>query len=518
MNRVVVIGAGFGGLAAAAELAKAGLDVTVLEAHVYPGGCAGTFFHQGYKFDAGATLAGGFADGAPMQFLGERLGIDWEEKPLNKAMVVHLPDGKMVTRWTDQTGWMDERNSIFGPTAEPFWHWQEKTADGMWDLALRRPIWPPLSLHDAGRLMKTGAAWIGDWMRYSNLNIIAGSLRNSFQTVASQMRNPTNFLRLYVDGQLLIASQATSQRVNALYGAAALDLPRRGVAHVPGGMGGMAHKLVQAIQKMGGSVLMRQEVNRVSRCADGTYRILTKRKRQFNAHKVLFNLTPGRAASIIEDGVLQRELLKHKIPGDGWGAFVLYAGMDDNIIPQDFTEHQQVIQSEPLGEGNSIFMSISPHWDKTRAPEGRRALTISTHTRLDKWWRVFRSDRIEYKERIDRYTDRMLRATERALPGVSSSIDLLLPGTPVTFERFTGREKGWVGGFPQTNLFRTVPARIAPGIRLVGDSVFPGQSIPAVVLGGINSAKTVLEEIGRENKRAWFSKANKIPEQCVESG
>ncbi len=56
MSRIVVIGAGIGGLTTAAILARAGLDVTVLEAHIYPGGCAGTFYHQGYRFDAGATL------------------------------------------------------------------------------------------------------------------------------------------------------------------------------------------------------------------------------------------------------------------------------------------------------------------------------------------------------------------------------------------------------------------------------------------------------------------------------
>ena len=60
-RQVVVIGAGIGGLTTAALLLKAGMQVTVLEAHVYPGGSAGTFFHKGYLFDAGATLAGGFS-------------------------------------------------------------------------------------------------------------------------------------------------------------------------------------------------------------------------------------------------------------------------------------------------------------------------------------------------------------------------------------------------------------------------------------------------------------------------
>ncbi len=40
--RVVIIGAGIGGLTAGAVLLKQGWDVTVLEAQVYPGGCAGT--------------------------------------------------------------------------------------------------------------------------------------------------------------------------------------------------------------------------------------------------------------------------------------------------------------------------------------------------------------------------------------------------------------------------------------------------------------------------------------------
>ncbi len=46
MKAIVIIGAGVGGLTAAAFLSRAGLPVTVLEAHVYPGGCAGTFYES----------------------------------------------------------------------------------------------------------------------------------------------------------------------------------------------------------------------------------------------------------------------------------------------------------------------------------------------------------------------------------------------------------------------------------------------------------------------------------------
>ena len=98
MSRVVVVGAGVGGLTTAALLARAGLDVTVLEAHVYPGGCAGTFVHRGYRFDAGATLAGGFSPGGPMGQLAELLDLTWPARPADPAMVVHLPGGARVHR------------------------------------------------------------------------------------------------------------------------------------------------------------------------------------------------------------------------------------------------------------------------------------------------------------------------------------------------------------------------------------------------------------------------------------
>ena len=56
MRRVVVVGAGLGGLSATCHLAGAGYDVTVLERGDAPGGRAGTFEFGGYRFDTGPTV------------------------------------------------------------------------------------------------------------------------------------------------------------------------------------------------------------------------------------------------------------------------------------------------------------------------------------------------------------------------------------------------------------------------------------------------------------------------------
>ncbi len=158
---------------------------------------------------------------------------------------------------------------------------------------------------------------------------------------------------------------------------------------------------------------------------------------------------------------------------------------------------------EPLGEGNSVFLSLSPAWDEQRAPAGQRALTISTHTTLAPWWELFENDRAAYEARKDAYTERMLAAAERALPGLRAAARFVLPGTPVTFQRFTRRAWGWVGGFPQTNLFRAWGPRLAPDLWMVGDSIFPGQSTAAVALGGLRVGAAVLRELGHDRLPAF---------------
>ncbi|NIS82654.1 MAG: FAD-dependent oxidoreductase [Anaerolineales bacterium] len=493
MDRIVVIGAGIGGLSTAAVLAKQGLDVTVLEAHIYPGGCAGTFHHQGYNFDAGATLAAGFYPGGPMDLVARAAGFtSWPAQPTNPAMVVHMPQTDPIARWTDDRRWQ-ERRTTFGRDALDFWRWQERTADALWDFAMRRPPWPPQSFHDLGSFMNGVISWL--WARPKE-HLRAQLMLDAFRTVAPHLRHASERLRLFVDSQLLISAQTTSARANALYGAAALDMPRRGVVQFKGGMGTIAETLVQAVRNHGGKILYREKAQRIAFERGRPFVVETKRKSSYPADVVIANIPPWNIARMLKDPLPIKLQTLPPHPRDGWGAMMLYLGVDANLIPWDFPLHHQVVMRKPLGEGNSIYLSLSPAWDASRAPHGMRALTISSHTNLAPWWDLFHRDRQAYETHKEAYTQRMLEATQVALPGLRDAIQLLLPGTPITFQRFTNRAWGWVGGFPQTHLLRAWGPRLAPGLWMVGDSIFPGQSTAAVALGGLRVAEAVLNELG----------------------
>jgi len=490
--KIVVIGAGIGGLTTAALLAKAGLDVTVLEAHVYPGGCAGTFYHQGYRFDAGATLAGGFSTGGPMDIIAKQVGISaWPAHESQPAMVVHLPDGCSVTRWGDERRWA-ERRLAFGDAAQSFWQWQEHTADA--------PPWPPQTFYETTQLVQKGTRWIGDdWRKRLSPQLFTDMLQPAWHRLPDATSDKqAQRLRLFVDAQLLIAAQTTSLHANALYAASALDLPRRGIVHLEGGIGGIAKTIAQAVTKHGGRVHYRQEVARIvcDKQSDGSMRpvaVETKKGDSVPTDAIVANLTPWNIANLLGDAMPSNLRELPPKPTDGWGAFMVYVGIEESIIPPDFPLHHQVIANEPLGEGNTVFLSLSPAWDRNRAPAGKRALTISTHTDLSIWWRLHRQDIQLYEERKNLYVEKMLNLANRVLSSLPGNIDLILPGTPVTFQRFTKREWGWVGGFPQTNLFRAWAPKLSPNLWMVGDSIFPGQSTAAVALGGLRVADAVLK-------------------------
>ena len=487
---MVVIGAGVGGLTAASLLLKAGFPVTVLEAHVYAGGSAGTFYHKGYRFDAGATLAGGFSTGGPHARVAEILGLTWPVHPVDPAWVVHLPD-KQIVQWADQARWEAERQEKL-PGTEKFWRTQEKLAAISWDISARPFPWPPQSVGDLWTLTRalrpatiTAAPYLAQTM---------GNVAHSHFSANGKFPGKQDEFHTFLDAQLLISAQTTADKANALYGSAALDLPRRGVNHVRGGIGNLADTLVDWFRENGGVLHFRQKVESLVPRTDGTAVIRTDKGMVLNADIVLANLTPWGLANVL--GKSTPASFQHALKDTPatWGAFTLYLGLNGESLPDGIADHHQVVTDpgRPLGEGNSVFISLSDVQDDSRAPVGQRAATLSTHTAITPWWRLKENDFPAYEARRAEYVERMLEAAERAIPGLQQAIRLCLPGTPVTFERFTRRPMGMVGGFAQESLFAAQgPATGIPNVWLVGDSVFPGQSTAGVSVGAMRVAAEV---------------------------
>jgi phytoene dehydrogenase-like protein len=274
-----------------------------------------------------------------------------------------------------------------------------------------------------------------------------------------------------------------------------LDLPRRGIAHPKRGIGAIAETLAEAVRTNSGSVRYRSEVTRITRDLNGAFELSLKRGERIYADVVIINMPLWNISTLMKEDAPSIIRRVGSTPRIGWGAFTLYIGFDTSSLAADFPLHHQVVRGIPLGEGNSAFLSISPAWDATRAPQGHRVITMSTHTWMHDWWSLHKEDLDAYEARKAEYVERMLDAAEVVLPTIRSDARLILPGTPVTFQRFTRRAFGWVGGFPQTSLLTAYGPRLDRNLWMVGDSIFPGQSIPGVALGGLRVARSVLQSL-----------------------
>ncbi len=95
-RRAVVIGAGFGGLAAAIRLGARGYGVTVLEKLDQPGGRASVFRQDGFVFDAGPTiLTASFLLEELWQLCGRAMADDVTLRPVTPFYRIRFHDGSI---------------------------------------------------------------------------------------------------------------------------------------------------------------------------------------------------------------------------------------------------------------------------------------------------------------------------------------------------------------------------------------------------------------------------------------
>lgn len=134
-DRVVVVGAGLGGLACALHLAGAGREVTVLEREPRPGGRAGRLCIDGYEFDTGPTVL------TMPSLIAEALAAVGEELPdwldlvrLDPAYRAHFPDGSTLDVITEPERMAAEVARVCGPREAAGYRRFVADARHLWEL------------------------------------------------------------------------------------------------------------------------------------------------------------------------------------------------------------------------------------------------------------------------------------------------------------------------------------------------------------------------------------------------
>jgi len=486
---VAVIGAGFGGLGAALSLAERGASVVLYEALNYPGGCASTFTRKKMRFESGATLFSGFAEGALFDrwIKAHKMAVDVRTLDPIVELRTH---GYSLAIPPERARFLAQLEAVPGaPIAaiRAFFAKQKQIADALWQLFDDDTLLPPLNLHSLARHALRSPAYL------PILPFLGKPLGAVLRDYGLADFAP---LRLFLDGVCQITVQASAEEAEAPFAFSTLDYYFRGTAHVHGGVGVLAWEMARAVERLGGRLRFTDRVDRLERVGD-TWEIHS-RKGLVRARALCMNTLPGAAARLLGGACTARERLQ-KQEGrvqEGWGAAMLYRVVPAGKIARPEAHHLELIadRTAPFLEGNHVFCSVAAG-DEERAPNGARPVTISTHVPLPALRALAPEAQGAYIQAVQ---DRMRETLAALAPELTEEV-LEMPGSPRTFARFTLRENGAVGGVPRraglANYEGLFDGMLAPNAWLVGDSVFPGQSTLATAVGGRRVAERIARAI-----------------------
>jgi C-3',4' desaturase CrtD len=488
---VVVVGAGLGGLTAAALLAARGLSVCVLEKESAAGGCAAPFAHGGYEFEPGAGLYAGWQpDEIHARVFAELPVAPPEVELLRPAYVVRLPDMSDVrigVESEDETA--AEVRAAFPECA---------------DAAIRflRELAPVAdALHRAARRMPA----LATTSKLQRMRLLAAEPRlaakiNALQTetVAAHLAATSPRFRRFIDAQLQLSAQTTSDACAYLYAALALAQPQRGLYALRGGVRTLTDKLVAAIKQSGG--MLRYDTTALRLFTDASGHVagvdLLSGERVEATRAVVSNLTVwdtyGKLVGLNRTPSDVRARLREL---HGWGAYLIFCGLEADAAARlpnarllALTDWQAGQAYDPATAQLMLNVADAP------APDGQRAVTISTFTDAAQWF-SYHEDEGEHEAQDQTVLAACWARLHAALPELGSSIEVIETATPRTYYERTRRKLGQVGGLGQTlDLFgarafthRTPLAQF----YMVGDTVFPGASLAAVT----HAALIVADEI-----------------------
>jgi phytoene dehydrogenase-like protein len=489
--RVAVVGAGAGGLVAAAYLAKAGLAVEVFEAQAHVGGCASCFAIGPHRFHAGATTLVGLEPQMPLARVLRELSVDVPHHVLDHAMAIaHRGETLRLANANAENGALFRAR--FGDAFAAFWEHAARVAPQAWALIGDAPV-PPRGLGDLAALASNGAAW-------ALLPELLTSAERRLRSFGPASPDACHVL----DELLLVSTQSTAARTPALFGAVGCEYLERRLYMPHGGLGALFDRLAERVRGLGGRVHLRTRVDAVE-TADasahgvGARFVLTAGGCRERFDAVVLGVTCWDAAKIVR-GPLESHFARVARRHDrAWSAAGGYFAYDD-VFPQDFPVYTQIVLDAPMRStgARGLFVTVPPRADAAlNASAGLRTVTVSCHTEPEPW---FALEEAAFKERRAALVEEIQVAMRSAIPALAHAVcHAAHPATPRTWEGFTGRHLGRVGGLPFGLDLRTLayPSGRTPSRRLVavGDTVFPGQSVTATAIGARRGALALLEAL-----------------------
>lgn len=490
-TRIVVIGAGIGGLTAAALLAHRGYSVLVLEQAAVAGGCASTFKRRGFTFDVGATQVAGLEPGGIHHQIFTELGIAIPDaSPCDPACAVYLPnEDQPINIWRDPDKWRKEQLRQFGGSAG-FWQRLAGLFKASWAFQQRDPILPPRNLWDMWNLVRA--------VRPGTLQTVPFVFSTVGQILKLYRLGDDKRLKTFLDLQLKLYSQVDADETAVLYAATALAVSQepQGLFHLEGSMQVLSDRLIESIKKNGGRVLMRQSVKHIYTHKNKVTGISVENLKthdtwEMDAEHVVANVTVQNLVQLAGHALPEPYRRRiDKLP-DGSGAFVVYLGVTQEALPENCPPHLQFLYDYdgPIGENNSLFVSVSRPGDG-RAPEGHATIIASTFTDVSMWRKTSDYDGLKAE-----YTKEAIAHLGEFFTLNDDTIVHQEAGTPRTFSRYTAREDGIVGGIgqriPTFGPFGFATRTPVNNLWLVGDSTHPGEGTAGVSY----SAMTVVRQI-----------------------
>lgn len=243
----LVIGSGFGGLAAAVRLGARGYRVTVLEKRSSLGGRAAVFRQDGFRFDAGPTIIT-----VPhlleelWELAGRSFHADVDLRELDPFYVIRLADGRSLPVSRDPAVMQDRIARAFPRDAEGYARFM-KECDRLCDFAYVRHAQAPM--HEIGRMALMAPALLRH-----------GALRSVHALAARHVSDPGLRAILSFHPLLIGGNPFTTTAIYALIS----GLERRWGVHFPmGGTGALIEGLAGLVRFQGGQLRCGAEVDQI---------------------------------------------------------------------------------------------------------------------------------------------------------------------------------------------------------------------------------------------------------------